>query len=320
MLSFRSSDRGKPHMTKTIITCAVTGSIHTPSMSPYLPITPEQITADAVAAAKAGAAIIHLHARDAATGKPAFAPDLFMQFLPRIKEQTDAVLNITTGGGLGMTYDERLAAALTAEPELASMNMGSMNFNISRAGAKVKHFIHDWEQPYLEGTKDLVVLNTFSQIERGLREFTHLGTRFEFEVYDISHLHTLAYFADEGLAKPPFFIQGVFGVMGGMAADPSHMLHIKTTADRLFGKDYLFSALAAGRHQIPMITMSAILGGNVRVGLEDSLYAGKGRLAKNSAEQVMKIRQILEAMDLEIATPEEARQMLDLKGGDQVAF
>ena len=305
---------------KVIITCAVTGSIHTPTMSEHLPITPEEITRDAVAAAEAGAAMLHLHARDPDTGKPSPAPELFAQFLPRIKQQTGAILNITTGGGLGMTLDERLAAAKWAQPEVASMNMGSMNFNISGAAAKIETFKHDWERPYLEGTKDLIMSNTFAQLERGMRELGDLGTRFEFECYDVSHLYNLAHFADRGIIKPPFFTQCIFGILGGIGADPENLMHMKATADRLFGDDYYLSVLAAGRHQMPFVTLSAILGGNVRVGLEDSLYIAKGRMATSNAEQVTKIRGILEALSLEIATPEEAREMLQTKGANNVAF
>ncbi|SMH62716.1 BKACE family enzyme [Azospirillum agricola] len=305
---------------KVIITCAVTGSIHTPTMSPHLPITPDQIVQDAVAAAEAGAAMIHLHARDPDTGKPSPSPELFAQFLPRIKQQSDAILNITTGGGLGMTLDERLAAAKWAQPEVASMNMGSMNFNISGAAAKIGQFQHDWERPYLESTTDFILSNTFAQIERGMRELGDAGTRFEFECYDVGHLYTLAHFADRGIVKPPFFTQCIFGILGGIGADPENLMHMKATADRLFGQDYYLSVLAAGRHQMSFVTLGAILGGNVRVGLEDSLYAGKGRLATSSAEQVAKIRRILEELSLDIATPEEARAMLQTKGGDNVAF
>ncbi len=305
---------------KVIITCAVTGSIHTPSMSEHLPITPDQIAAEAVAAAEAGAAMIHLHARDPETGRPSPSPDLFAQFLPRIKQQSDAILNITTGGGMGMTLDERLAAAKWAQPEVASMNMGSLNFNISGAAARVKEFRHDWERPYLEQTKDLILSNTFAQIERCMRELGDLGTKFEFECYDVSHLYTLAHFADMGIIKPPFFTQCIFGILGGIGADPENLMHMKATADRLFGTDYYLSVLAAGRHQMPFVTLSALLGGNVRVGLEDSLYLGKGRMAASNAEQVAKIRRILEELSLEIATPEEARAMLQTKGADNVAF
>jgi uncharacterized protein (DUF849 family) len=305
---------------KVIITCAVTGSIHTPSMSDHLPITPSEIAEQAIAAAQAGAAMLHLHARDPDTGRPDQSPELFAQFLPRIKQSTDAILNITTGGGLGMTLDERLSAAKWAKPEVASMNMGSINFNISGAGAKVKDWKHDWEQPYLESTKDFVLSNSFAQIERGMRELGAEGTRFEFGCYDVSHLYNLAHFAERKIVEPPFFIQGVFGILGGIGAEPESLMFMKTTADRLFGKDYLFSALAAGRHQLPMVTLSALLGGSVRVGLENSLYAGRGRLAVSNAEQVAKIRRVLEELSLEIATPAEARAMMQTKGSDKVGF
>lgn len=246
---------------KVIITCAVTGSIHTPSMSPHLPITAEQIVAEGVAAAEAGAAMLHLHARNPKTGQPDQSPELFAQFLPRLKQSTDAILNITTGGGLGMSLDDRLAPAKWAKPEVCSMNMGSVNFNISSAGAKVTEWRHDWEKPYLEMTKDFILSNTFAQIERAMKELGDQGTRFEFECYDIAHLYNLAHFADRGLVKPPFFIQGVFGILGGIGPDPENVMHMKGMADKLFGSDYLFSALAAGRHQLPIITQSALLGG-----------------------------------------------------------
>jgi uncharacterized protein (DUF849 family) len=305
---------------KIIITCAVTGSIHTPTMSPYLPITPEQIAAESLAATNAGAAIVHLHARDPSTGKPSQDPKLFAQFLPRIKEQSDAIINITTGGGLGMTLDQRLAPALWAKPEIASMNMGSFNFNIAGAAGKITSFLHDWEKPYLEMTKDFILSNTFTQIERGLKEMGDNGTRFEFECYDIGHLYNLAHFADRKLAKPPFFVQGIFGILGGMGPDPENLMHVKATADRLFGNDYYLSVLAAGRHQMAFTTLSAILGGSVRVGLEDSLYVSKGKLASSNAEQVSKIRRILEELSLDIATPIDARTMLQTKGRENVAF
>jgi uncharacterized protein (DUF849 family) len=305
---------------KVIITCAVTGSIHTPSMSPYLPITPQQIAQEAIAAAAAGAAMLHLHARDPNTGRPDQSPELFKQFLPTIKSATDAIINITTGGGLGMTLDQRLAPAKWAQPEIASMNMGSLNFNISGAGAKITDWQFEWERPYLEGTKDFILSNTFAQMERGIRELGAQGTRFEFECYDMAHVYNLAHFADRGIVKPPFFVQGVFGILGGIGAEPENLMAMKAAADRLFGSDYLFSALAAGRHQFPMITQSALLGGSVRVGLEDSLYAGRGRLATSNAEQVAKIRRILEELSLEIATPAEARALLATKGGSAVNF
>ena len=308
------------HSNKVIITCAVTGAIHTPSMSRHLPVTPAEITEQAVAAARAGAAMLHLHARDPRTGRPDQSPELFAQFLPRIKEQTDAILNITTGGGLGMTLEERLAPAVWAQPEVASMNMGSLNFNIAGAGARVSEYRFDWEKPYLEMTKDFILSNTFAQMERGMRTLGETGTRFEFECYDVGHLYNLAHFADRGLVKPPFFLQCVFGVLGGIGPDPENLTHMRMIADRLFGDDYLLSVLAAGKHQMPMVTMSALLGGNVRVGLEDSLYIGKGRLAQSNAEQVAKIHRILEELSLEIATPAEARSMLATKGFDNVAF
>lgn len=305
---------------KVIITCAVTGSIHTPSMSPHLPVTPAQIAAEAVAAAEAGAAMVHLHARDPEDGRPDQTPERFLEFLPAIKAQSDAILNITTGGGLGMTLEQRLAPALACKPEVASMNMGSFNFNISGAAGKRTEFLHDWEQPYLEGTKDLILSNTFKQIDYGMREMGANGTRFEFECYDVGHLYNLAHFVEQKLVEPPFFVQCVFGILGGIGPDPENLLYMRATADRLFGDDYYLSVLAAGRHQMPFVTMSAILGGNVRVGLEDSLYAGKGKLATSNAEQVAKIRRILEELSLEIATPAEARAMLATKGCDNVGF
>jgi len=306
---------------KVIITCAVTGSIHTPSMSDDLPITPQQILEQSVAAAEAGAAMIHLHARDPETGKPSADPELFKQFLPQIRQRTDAIINITTGGGLGMTLEDRTAAARWAAPEVASLNMGSMNFGIFEAAAAVDHWKFDWEKPYLEGTRDLVMKNTFQDIERVLHDLgdTH-GTRFEFECYDVAHLYNLAHFVDRGLVKPPFFVQCIFGILGGIGADPENLMHMKTTADRLFGEDYYLSVLGAGRHQTRFITLSALLGGNVRVGLEDSLYLAKGVKAKSNAEQVAKIRHILEELSLEIATPADAREMMQLKGGDRVNF
>ena len=305
---------------KIIITCAITGGIHTPSMSPYLPITPEEIASESLAAAQAGAAMIHLHARDPKTGKPDQTPERFFDFLPRIRAETDAIINITTGGGLGMTLDQRLAPALKFAPEVASMNMGSFNFNISAAAKKRSEWRFDWEKPYLEGTKDLILSNTFTQIERGMRELGALGTRFEFECYDVGHLYNLSHFADRGLIKPPFFIQCIFGIVGGIGTDPENLLHMRSISDRLFGDDYYLSVLAAGRHQMPFVTLSAILGGNVRVGLEDSLYCGKGKLATSNADQVAKIRRILEELNLTVATPAEARAMLGTKGRYNVNF
>jgi len=306
---------------KVIITCAVTGAVHTPSMTPYLPITPDQIARDSIDAAEAGASIIHLHARDPKDGRPTPDPAVFMQFLPRIKQSCDAVINITTGGSLGMSMEDRLAAPLRAQPELCSLNMGSMNFGIFHVTEKIKEWKYDWEQPYVERTKDLIVSNTFAQIERFIRELGHgHGTRFECECYDVGHLYTLAHFLDRGLLEPPLFVQTIFGVLGGIGPHAEDLAHMRRTADRLFGKDYQWSILAAGRHQISLATVGATMGGNVRVGLEDSIYLGPGRLAKSNAEQVRKIRGILAELSLDIATPAEAREMLKLKGGDRVAF
>lgn len=306
---------------KVIISCALTGSIHTPTMSDALPVTPDEIVEQGVGAAEAGAAILHLHARDPATGQPTPDPAVFMQFLPRLKQSTEAVLNITTGGSLAMTVQERLAAPLQAKPEMCSLNMGSMNFGIFPLADRYKDWKHDWEEPYLRSTDDFIFRNTFRDIAYILQHLGEgCGTRFEFECYDVGHLYNLAHFLDRGLVKPPLFVQTIFGILGGIGAEERNLAFMRETADRLFGSDYAWSVLAAGRHQIPFTTMAAVMGGNVRVGLEDSLYLSKGRLARNSAEQVAKIRRILEELSLEIATPAEARAMLALKGADQVAF
>ena len=308
-------------MSKIIISCAVTGAIHTPTMSEYLPITPEEIAESSIAAAEAGAAIIHLHARDPQTGAPTPDPAVFMQFLPRIKQSSDAVVNITTGGGLGMTVDERLAGPILASPEMCSLNMGSMNFNISRAAGKITQWKHDWEKPYLERTDDYIFRNTFKDIARVVEVMGKgHGTRFEFECYDIGHLYNLAYMLEQKVVEPPLFVQSIFGILGGVGADPQNLMFMRETAHRLFGDQYVWSVLAAGRHQMAFTTMAGILGGNVRVGLEDSLYISKGKLAKSNAEQVAKIKRILEDLSYEIATPAEAREILKLKGGDRVGF
>ena len=308
-------------MAKIIISCAVTGAIHTPSMSDYLPITPDEIARSSIEAAEAGAAIIHLHARDPATGEPTPDPAVFQRFLPVIKQSTDAVINITTGGGLTMSLEDRLAAPLAAKPEMCSLNMGSMNFNISNAGNRVKTWKHAWEKPYLERTDNYIFRNTFKDIEDIVERLGKgHGTRFEFECYDIGHLYNLAYLLDRKVVEGPLFVQSIFGILGGIGPDPKNLLFAKETADRLFGDQYVWSVLAAGRHQMPFTTMAGILGGNVRVGLEDSLYIGKGKLATSNAEQVSKIKRILEDLSLEIATPAEARAMLHLKGGDRVGF
>ena len=304
-----------------IITCAVTGAIHTPTMSDYLPISATEVAESAIAAAEAGASILHLHARNE-DGSPTPSADAFMDFLPRIKQSTDAVVNITTGGGLGMTLEERCEGALKTSPEMTSLNMGSMNFGLFPILDKPYDWKNKWEPEYLEMTRDFIFRNTFKDIEWVLKELgENHGVRFEFECYDMGHLYNLAHFVDRGLVKPPFFVQTIFGILGGIGADIENLVHMRRIANKLFGEEsYEWSILAAGRHQMNFVTTGAILGGNVRVGLEDSLYIGKGELAKSNAEQVTKIRRIVENLSLEIATPTEARKRLALKGGDQVSF
>ena len=305
---------------KIIISCAVTGAIHTPSMSPHLPITPEEIIADSLAAADAGAAILHLHARHPEDGRPDQTPEGFSSFLARIKQNSNAVINITTGGSPYMSVAERVAPAAYHQPELASLNMGSMNFGLYPMLKRYKTFKHDWERAHLEASKDLVFRNSFQDIEYVLETCYGNGTRFEFECYDISHLYNLAHFADRGLVKAPFFVQSVFGLLGGIGAHPEDVMHMKRTADRLLGSDFRWSVLGAGANQFRVATQAATLGGNVRVGLEDSLWAGKGELATSNAVQVRKVKSIIENLGLDVATPDEAREMLQLKGGDQVNF
>ena len=305
---------------KVIITCAPTGAIHTPSMSPYLPVTPQEIGDAALAAAKEGAAILHLHARDPSDGRPTQDPAVFQQFLPRIKAETDAVINITSGGSPHMTVEERLKPAHHFKPEVASLNMGSMNFGLYPMLDRFKEFKHDWERQHLANSRDLIFKNTFKDIEYILTSCGANGTRFEYECYDISHLYNLAHFVDRGLAKPPFFVQSVFGLLGGIGPHPEDLMHMRRTADRLFGSDYVWSILGAGRHQIPLATLGVAQGSNVRVGLEDSLWIEAGKLAESSAAQVVKIRQVIEGLSLEIATPDEARAMLGLKGAANTNF
>jgi 3,5-dioxohexanoate:acetyl-CoA acetone transferase len=306
---------------KVIISCAVTGSIHTPTMTPYLPITPDEIAESAIGAGEAGAAILHLHARDPENGRPTPDPKVFMQFLPKIKAGTDAVINITTGGGHNMTVQERLALPLAAKPEVCSLNMGSMNFGLYPALEKRREWKHDWEPQYLEASRDFIFRNTFKDIEYSLQHLgDECGTRFEFECYDVGHLYNLAHLLERKLAKPPLFVQTIFGILGGIGTEPEDLMHMKRTADRLFGDQYIWSILGAGRHQTGLVTMGALMGGNVRVGLEDSVYVGKGQLAKTNAEQVAKISRILGELSLEIATPADARNMLQLKGAANVAF
>jgi uncharacterized protein (DUF849 family) len=305
---------------KVIISCAVTGAIHTPSMSPHLPVTPAEIAQASVEAAEAGAAIIHLHARDPLTGKPDQRPEAFVPFLQEIKARTDAVVNLTTGGSPYMTVQERMMPAKVLKPEVASMNMGTMNFGLFPMLNRFKTFKHSWERPYLEGSKDLIFRNTYGDLETVLTELSVNDTRYEFECYDTSHLYNLAHFVERGLVKPPFFIQTVFGILGGIGTHPDDIMHMKRTADRLFGKQYRWSVLGAGASQMKVAAMAASMGGNVRVGLEDSLWIGKGQLARSNAEQVRRVRGILEGLGLEIATPTEAREILQLKGVDKVAF
>ncbi|WHZ10682.1 MAG: hypothetical protein OJF60_001121 [Burkholderiaceae bacterium] len=303
---------------KVIITCAVTGSIHTPSMSPYLPVTPDEIAEQAIAAAGAGAAILHLHARDPEDGRPSFDPAVYRQFLPRIHAATDAVINITTGGSITMTLDERLAAAIDVSSEMASCNMGSMNFATFPILDKLKTFKFGWEHDYIEGTRSSIFRNTFADIEQVFERLGRgHGTRFEFECYDVGHLYTLEHFVDRGLVQGPIFLQFVLGVLGGIGPDPENLVHMKAIADKLFGNSYQWSVLGAGRHQIPLVTQAALMGGNVRVGLEDSLSVSAGKLATSNAEQVRLIRGVLETLGMEIATPDEAREMLGLKGRDK---
>jgi uncharacterized protein (DUF849 family) len=299
---------------KVIVTCAVTGSIHTPSMSPHLPVTPDEIADAAIAAARAGASIVHLHARDPIDGRPTQDPALFARFLPKIMEAPDVVINITTGGAATMTIEERLRPALQYAPEVASLNMGSMNFGLYPMLGRFKEFKHDWERTYLEGSVDRVFKNTFQDIEHILTACARNGTRFEIECYDIGHLYTAAHFLERGIIEGPLFIQGVFGILGGIGAHPEDVAHMKRTADRLFGDDYLFSVLGAGRNQMPVANQSLLMGGNVRVGLEDSLWDGPGRLATSSALQVQRVRTLIESLSLEVATPDEARAMLRLRG------
>lgn len=305
---------------KVIVTCAITGGIHTPSMSPHLPVTPKQIEDEAVAAAEAGASIVHLHARDPENGKPSQEPALFRQFLPQIAERSDAIINITTGGAPNMLVEERLQPALQLKPEVASLNMGSMNFGLYPMLARQKEFKYDWEQPYLAGSEDRVFRNTFKEIRYILESCADNGTRFEIECYDTSHLYTAAHFIDRGILKPPFFIQSVFGLLGGIGTHPDDVMHMRRTAERLFGNDYYWSVLGAGRSQMPLATMSATMGGNVRVGLEDSLWDGPGKLATSNAQQVNRIVTVLKSLNLEVATPDETRDMLQLKGKKNVAF
>ena len=316
----RSLQKGNIVSRKVIISCAVTGSIHTPSMSPHLPVTAAEIAESALGAAEAGAAIVHLHARNPQDGRPDQSPEAFEPFLRAIKQQSNVVVNLTTGGSPYMTVEERIKPAAVWKPEIASLNMGSMNFGLFPMLKRFKEFKYDWEREYLAGSDERIFRNTFKDIEYILTSCGANGTRFEYECYDISHLYNLAHFVDRGLAKPPFFVQSVFGLLGGIGAHPEDLMHMRRTADRLFGSDYVWSILGAGRNQIPLATLGVAQGSNVRVGLEDSLWIEAGKLAESSAAQVVKIRQVIEGLSLDIATPDEARAMLGLKGADNTNF
>ncbi|MCB8883868.1 3-keto-5-aminohexanoate cleavage protein [Acidisoma cellulosilytica] len=305
---------------KVIITCAVTGAIHTPSMSPYLPVTADEIAEAAIGAAEAGAAIVHLHARNPETGRPDQSPEAFLPFIKRIKQASDVVINLTSGGAPYMMIDERIGPAMTHHPEVASLNMGSFNFGLFPMLKRFKDFKHEWERSHLENSVDLIFRNTFKDIEYALAACAGNGTRFEFECYDTGHLYNLAHFVDRGLVKPPFFVQTVFGILGGIGTHPEDVMHMKRTADRLFGDDYRWSVLGGGRMQMPIAAMAAGMGGHIRVGLEDSLWIGPGELARSNAEQVQRAAEIVHGLGLSVATPDEARAILELKGGDKVAF
>jgi uncharacterized protein (DUF849 family) len=305
---------------KVIVTCAVTGAIHTPSMSPYLPVTADEIAEAAIGAAEAGAAVLHLHARDPETGRPDQRPEAFAPFLSRIKQSTNAVLNLTSGGSPFMGIEERIRPSTTFKPEVASLNMGSMNFGLFPMLERFKEFKHPWEREFLENSRDLIFRNTFKDIEFALNAMSGNGTKFEFECYDVGHLYNLAHMLDRKLVTPPLFVQTVFGILGGIGPHPEDVMHMRRTADRLFGDAYQWSVLGAGRNQMPIAAMAAAMGAHVRVGLEDSLWIGPGKFAESNAQQVRNVRQIIEGLGLELASPEEARALLALKGGDQVGF
>lgn len=308
-------------MKKVIISCAVTGGIHTPTMSDYLPITPSDIATQSVDAVKAGASIVHLHARNPATGQPTGSPDVYAQFLPLIKQQCDGVINLTTGGSPTMAVEDRLAAARQFQPEVCSMNMGTMNFGLFPMASRYSNWKHDWEEPYLVESDDFVFRNSFRDIDYAIKTLSETGTKFEHECYDVSHLYNLAHFVDKGVVKPPFFIQMIFGILGGIGASIDNLNFMKEKADELFGKgDYEWSVLGAGRHQMTLATHAALMGGHVRVGLEDSLFLNRGELAKSNAEQVSKIVRILTELGIQIATPDDARETLGLKGASKVNF
>lgn len=305
---------------KTIINCAITGAIHTPSMSPHLPVTPDEIAQSAIEAAEAGAAIVHLHARNPENGRPDQSPEAFGKFLSKIRARSNVVINLTTGGAPSMTVAERVQPAAHFKPELASLNMGSMNFGLFPMLGRFHEFKHEWEPIVLENSRDLVFRNTFKDIEFVLSTLKDAGTRFEYECYDTAHLYNLAHFLDRKLVTPPLFVQTVFGILGGIGPHPDDVMHMKRTADRLFGDEYVWSVLGAGRNQMPIAATAAAIGGNVRVGLEDSIWAGPGKLATSNAEQVRIARTLIEGLGLSVATPDEARALLSLKGANAVNF
>ncbi|WP_322008757.1 3-keto-5-aminohexanoate cleavage protein [Paraburkholderia sp. J12] len=303
-----------------IISCAITGSIHTPSMSPYLPVTPDEIARSAIEASKAGAAIVHLHVRRPEDGYPVQDVGLFREVVTQIREGCDAIINLTTGGASFMTIDERLEPAVQIQPELASLNMGSISINLSPMLRRDREFRFEWERRYLEDSAGMVFKNSFKDIEHILRRCSDHGTRFEFECYDIGHLYNLAYFVERQIIKPPFFVQSVFGLLGGIGAHPEDVAHMYRTAQRLFGSDLVWSVLGAGKGQMRLAAFSALNGGNVRVGLEDSLWVGPGRLAESNAAQVTQVRGLLDGLALPIASPQQARERLALKGADTLAI
>jgi uncharacterized protein (DUF849 family) len=310
-----------PRTNKVIVSCALTGGIHTPTMSPALPVTSDMLAEQGIAASHAGAAILHVHARDPRDGRPTPDPAAYLAFLPRLKDGCEAIINVTTGGGMNMTVDDRLKAPLALRPEMCSLNMGSMNFAIYQLADRYQSWKHDWEEPYLRATEDSVFKNTFRDIARIVSVLgQEHGTRFEHECYDVGHLYNLAHVVDRKLVRPPFFVQLIFGVLGGIGPDIANLMFMKQTADRLFGSDYIWSVLAAGRHQMPFAAQSVLIGGSVRVGLEDSLFIGPGRLANSNAEQVTKVRSIVETLGYEIATPADVRQLLGLNGVSAVGF
>lgn len=306
---------------KTIITCAITGAIHTPTMSDALPYTANDITRQALEAAEAGASILHLHTRNPETGAVSIDPEDFAPFLPRIKQSTDAVVNISTGGSLKTSIEDRIAPSQRFSPEMCSLNMGSMNFSFHPLAKRYETWKFDWEKEYVENSDTYIFRNTFRDIETVAKALGgEHGVKFEHECYDVGHLYNLKFCMDTGLFKAPVFIQFIFGILGGIGPEVDNLVFMKRTADRLFGDDYRWSVLGAGGAQMPMATTASQMGGNVRVGLEDSLFISRGKLASSNAQQVTKIKRIVEDLGCEVASPDEAREILDLKGGDRVNF